>query len=105
MARHPTFGSVIAEARKKKQKSLREIVAHLRKEDGTPITPQYLNDIEHDRRSPSAEILEQIAKIYALERDYLYHLAGTLPKDLRGRRASEEDVLDAWQAFRKTLKD
>ena len=59
-----TFGSYIANARKKvplSQKQLAERI--LREEDGQPISPQYLNDIEHDRRDPPGEFLiEQFAK-------------------------------------------
>ena len=53
-----TFGQTISKARKAKslsQKDLAGII--LKEEDGTPISPQYLNDIEHDRRSPTSDHL------------------------------------------------
>ncbi len=105
MEKHPTLGSVLADARKKKQKSLRETAQQVLKEDGTPITPQYLNDIEHDRRTPSPAVIEQLAAVYGFGADYLYHLAGTLPKDLHGKAGSEQASLKAWSAFRRKLKD
>lgn len=104
MAKPPTLGTVLTDARKKKQKSLREIAEQIRKEDGSPITPQYLNDIEHDRRSPASVVLEQLANVYGLAPDYLYHLAGALPRDLHGKAGSEKDVVEAYRAFRKKLK-
>ena len=48
-----SLGRLIASARKDKQLSQKELAALVLKEDGEAITPQYLNDIEHDRRSPS----------------------------------------------------
>ena len=50
-----SFGRAVASARKEKQLSQKELAGLIRKEDGQTITPQYLNDIEHDRRSPSSD--------------------------------------------------
>lgn len=105
MEKHSTLGSVLADARKKTQKSLREMAERIQKENGTPITPQYLNDIEHERRTPSPAVLEQLAAAYGFGADYLCLLAGTLPKDLHGKAGSEKASLEAWRAFRKKLKD
>ncbi len=44
-----TFGRTIADARKKANLSLRELADQIKKEDGSPISPQYLNDIEHQK--------------------------------------------------------
>ena len=52
-----TFGRAIAKARKKKGLSQKELAALIEREAGAPISPQYLNDIEHDRRSPSSDHL------------------------------------------------
>ena len=52
-----TFGRIIAEARKGLGISQKDLAAKTRKEDGTPISPQYLNDIEHDRRDPPGEYI------------------------------------------------
>jgi transcriptional regulator with XRE-family HTH domain len=105
MQKRPTLGSVLAEARKKEKKSLREMSERVLKEDGTPITPQYLNDIEHDRRTPSPAVIERLATVYGFGADYLYHLAGTLPRDLQGKARSEQASIKAWSAFRRQLKD
>jgi hypothetical protein len=50
-----SFGGAIASGPKAKSMSQKELAAKIVKEDGQPITPQYLNDIEHDRRSPSSD--------------------------------------------------
>ena len=43
-----TFGRAIATARKEKGLSQKDLAALILKEDGTAISPQYLNDIEHN---------------------------------------------------------
>ena len=40
-----TFGELISEGRKKKGLSQKELAAKVLKEDGSAISPQYLNDI------------------------------------------------------------
>ena len=99
----PTLGQVLAGARKQRKLSLREVVPKIRKEDGAPISPQYLNDIEHGRRIPSPEVLDALAGFYDLPTDYLHFLAGSMPPDLKSVVASKADVLAAYQAFRRKL--
>lgn len=85
--------------------SQRELAAHIIKEDGQPISPQYLNDIERDRRNPPSDyLIEQFAEVLDEPKDMLYHLAGEIPKDLRETEADEKRVVEAWTAFRKTLR-
>ena len=99
----PTLGQVLAAARKGRKLSLREVVPHIEKEDGLPISPQYLNDIEHDRRIPSPVVLDGLADFYKLAKDYLHFLTGSIPPDLKRRAATESEVIAAYQAFRKRL--
>ena len=100
-----TFGQFVAEARKAARLSQKELAARLKKEDGQPISPQYLNDIEHDRRNPPAEfIMKQLAKVLKLEQDVLYYYAGKLPSDVREREADPDKVVAAYRAFRRELK-
>lgn len=104
MTTHQTFGEVLAETRKTKGLSQKELAALIKKEDGEPISPQYLNDIEHDRRNPpSDEILLQMATVLGIPPDYLFHLAGKLPADI-ARMADASTVVEAYKVFRKTLK-
>lgn len=85
--------------------SQRELAALVVKEDGRAISPQYLNDIERDRRNPpSGFMIEQLAELLGVPRDMLYHLAGEVPKDLRETEADEERVMEAWTAFRKAWR-
>jgi transcriptional regulator with XRE-family HTH domain len=79
-----TFGQSISEARKRKNMSQRQLAARIIKDDGRPISPQYLNDFERDRRTPSSDrLIEQLAEVLGISEYVLYHRAGEVPKDLR----------------------
>jgi transcriptional regulator with XRE-family HTH domain len=103
-----TFGQVVSGARRAAGMSQKELAARIRKEDGAPISPQYLNDLERDRRNPPAEaMLRQFAAQLGLDPEYLCFVAGQLPDDLRrvdGAAAGPERVVAAFQAFRRTLR-
>ena len=99
-----TLGQVILDARKNLLLSQKDLAALIRKEDAEPISPQYLNDIEHNRRSPSEQVLKEIAHHLKLNPDYLYFLAGQLPADLRDGSYKPERVQEAFKAFRRALK-
>ena len=75
------------------------------KEDGSPISPQYLNDIERDRRNPPGDhLLEQLARALDMDKDYLYFLAGKFPSDVRSGSSNPKQVAEAFKAFRRTLR-
>jgi transcriptional regulator with XRE-family HTH domain len=96
-----TFGRAICQARKEKGWGLKDLAAKVRREDGEPISPQYLNDIEHDRRSPTSDrMVQQFADALGLAQDWLYYLAGRFPEDVRRKKLSERQVTDAMIAFR-----
>jgi transcriptional regulator with XRE-family HTH domain len=98
-----TFGKVIADARRGKGLFLKECAALIKKEDGQPISFQYLNDIEHDRRLPSSDhIIEQLAENLDIPQDLLYHLARKFPSDLN-EQVDVVQILAAWRAFREKL--
>jgi transcriptional regulator with XRE-family HTH domain len=98
-----TFGSYIADARKKLQISQKELASRiLREEDNAPISPQYLNDIERDRRNPTSDhLILQFAKALKINADYLHYLAGKLPDEIRQKHLSEDAVKAAFTAFRR----
>ena len=99
------FGEVIAESRKRLGLSQKDLATRIKKEDGTPISPQYLNDIERDRRNPPSEyIISQLAKELKLSTDYLQILAGKLPDDIHAEHFKPEDIDAAILAFRKRLR-
>lgn len=87
--------------------SQKEVASRIKRDDGVAISPTYLNDIEHDRRSPTAHhMIEQLATALSLDVAYLSYLAGQFPKEVVGRRSLGEEVFSAaWQAFRKELSD
>ncbi len=99
-----SFGQLIAHARKRAHLSLRELAAQIRKEDGVALSPQYLNDIEHDRRHPPADyLLQQFATVLQIPLDLLYFRAGQLPPDVQESQVSDEQILAAYQALRTAL--
>lgn len=100
-----TFGQVIADARKQAGLSQRDLAARVLKEDGTAISPQYLNDLERDRRNPPGpSFVRQFASVLDLDYDYLSFVAGEWPEDLRDGSHQPEQVKAAFHAFRRTLE-
>ncbi len=100
-----TVGRAISQARKGHGFSQKELARRVEKEDGTPISPQYLNDIERDRRNPpSSHLLEQFARELGLPHDYLRFLARQIPEDIVPGDYGPERVESAFRAFRKALK-
>lgn len=101
-----TFGGYIAEARKKLQMNQKELAARiLREEDQQPISAQYLNDIERDRRKPSSDyLIQQFVKVLNIDDDYLHYLAGKLPDEIRQKNLSQDAVKAAFTAFRRPRK-
>lgn len=104
-AQSMTFGQAISKARKAKGLSQKELAALVKKEeDGGPISPQYLNDIEHDRRSPTSDhLIKQFAAMLDEDEGYLFVLAGKIPDDLRGSAKNREKIVESFANFRKNL--
>lgn len=101
-----TFGQAVATARKSKQLSQKQMASMILKEDGNPISPQYLNDIERDRRNPPGEyIISQFAKILETPEEYFYFLANEIPPKYR-RVAADNPLLvqEAFQAFARSYR-
>ena len=101
-----TFGTIISDARRAAGLSQKELAARVKKEDSQPISAQYLNDIEHDRRNPPSEFLiAQFATMLKLDKDVLCLAAGTIPQDLQKMAAAPPDKVEqAFKAFRKAVK-
>lgn len=101
-----SFGEIIVDARKRLKISQKELADRIKKEDGEPISAQYLNDIERDRRNPPSEyLIRQFAKELNLSRDYLIAAAGTLPSEYKRlvKDSTPQAVEAAFQAFRKKI--
>jgi transcriptional regulator with XRE-family HTH domain len=99
-----TLGQFIVDRRKELGLSGREVVAGVRNAEGKPISIPYLVDLEHDRRKPSDEVLEHLAKALKVDADLLYYLSGRMPRDLTARGVKQEEVTAAWKAFRREVK-
>jgi transcriptional regulator with XRE-family HTH domain len=102
-----SFGEIISKARKRAQLSQKQLAERIKKEDGEAISPQYLNDIERDRRNPPSEyLISQFARELRLSKDYLLAAAGSLPSDLKKLiEDSDQQAVDrAFQSFRKQIK-
>lgn len=99
-----TLGEAIREGRRVRSLSQKDLAAELLKEDGSAISPQYLNDIERDRRVPPSYLIDHMAKKLKLDADYLHALAGQFPADVRLGRYQPETVQAALKAFRRSLK-
>lgn len=103
-----TFGRIISDARKEIGLSQKELASKVKKEDGGPISPQYLNDIEHDRRHPPSEFLiGQLAGLLNQPKDFLLLAAGMLPEEERHRvvKAKPDEVAAAFRVFRTRIKN
>jgi transcriptional regulator with XRE-family HTH domain len=98
-----SFGQIIAEARRKAGLSQKQLATLMKKENGAPISPQYLNDLEHDRRNPPPEyLIEQFARALSLQKDYLMLAAGRIPRDVRDIGVAHPEVVEqAFRLFRK----
>ena len=101
--RATTFGSYISEQRRARGLSQKQLAERIQREEGGSISPQYLNDIEHNRRSPSSDhMINEFARVLQLSANYLFYLAGRVPAAARHRDATPRDV-DQWvQAFRRS---
>jgi len=101
-----SFGRAVASARKKLGLSQKDLAAKIIKEDGEAITPQYLNDIEHDRRSPSSDhMVNQFAEVLQISPDILYWLARRVPDDIARANVGPAEIEKAFAAFRRSLKE
>ncbi len=66
---------------------------------------RFLVDLEHDRRKPSDEVLEQLAKVLKIDSDVLYFLAGRFPADLSATTVnSAQELAAGWKVFRREVK-
>jgi transcriptional regulator with XRE-family HTH domain len=89
------FGSLLKKLRLKNNYSLRQLAQKIIKDDGKPLSPSYLNDIERGRRNPpSAYIVEQLAKLLGEDVDFLLHEAGKTATEVE-RIIKEEPKIGA----------
>ncbi len=77
-----TLGRVIAERRGVLGLSLKDLGRLVHKEDGHGVSAQYLHDIERDRRTPSPQVLGELAKALGVDVHYLAAVAGQPPDEI-----------------------
>lgn len=101
-----SFGQLIRQARLDKGLSQKDLAAALKKSEGGTLSPQYLNDIEHDRRNPpGSDIIGQLAKLLSLNEDRLMIAANRLPDDIRDLGLKKPEILEqAFREFRRKQK-
>lgn len=75
------FGEEIKQLRLEKNFGVREFAKMIKKEDGTPISPSYIIDIEKNNRVPSADIIERMAEVLDCDADKLFSLAQKIPPE------------------------
>ena len=97
-----TFGQFISEARKALGMSQKELANSIRREDeDKPISPQYVNDIERDRRSVSSDhLVQQFANVLDLDPGYLHYLNNRWPAEMRNK-LTEPQFKKHMAAFRR----
>lgn len=99
-----SFGKVIRQARLRRGLSQKALAALVLKEDGQPITQQYLNDIEHgNRNAPSPRLIKRFAEVLDLEPEFLYYLAGEIPEEWLNMEIDKHRVVAAYRAFYREL--
>src|SRR5229473_667541 len=100
-----TFGGFIRQRRKAIGLTQREFAARILFEDGHAISLPYLNHLEHDlRKPPRAHMIEQFAEALGVKCEVLFFLVGRLPDDMQVVDASDDQVIEAFRAFREHLR-
>jgi transcriptional regulator with XRE-family HTH domain len=100
-----TFGDFIRQRRNAIGLTQREFAARIHFEDGHAISLPYLNHLEHNlRRPPRAHMIEQFAEALSVKCEVLVFLVGRLPDDIQVVDASDDQVIEAFRAFREHLR-
>lgn len=98
-----TFGEIIRDARKSKNMDLRECAAVLLKDDNTPISFQYLIDLENSRRNPPSKfIVRQMSQVLDIPIEVLYFYAKILPEST-DEDIPHENIVAAYRTFIEIL--
>jgi transcriptional regulator with XRE-family HTH domain len=97
--RGESLGKQIRDARVDAKQTLRGLARDL------GLSPSYLNDIEFDRRVPSAEVLRQIAERLGLDLDALWAAAGRLGIATKDAEQYIRETPSAGVLFRRVTND
>lgn len=105
-----TLGKAISERRKELRMTQRELASKILKEDNKPISLPYLNDIEHDKRTPTnTHFLKQFATALGISENLLHFYVLQIPAEVGERFGNinykDQEVVDAaFDAFTKVLE-
>jgi transcriptional regulator with XRE-family HTH domain len=100
-----SFGELIARRRKELGLTQTDLAGRIKGRSGEPVSQQRITDIEHDRFGvPRRPILEQLARALKLDIDVLYLWGRVIPSDIRAEGLSEENIKEAWRAFRAVIE-
>lgn len=100
-----SFGNVIFEARMRLGLKQEDLAQRIKKEDGKPISKQYLSEIERGTRNPPSDlIINQFAVVLKVHPDVLYFHAGRLSPDVRDIQVSHEIIIEAFRVFRERIE-
>jgi len=91
-----TLGTLIGAHRIERGWSQRELAKRL------GISPQYMSDIENDRRVPRNSVIQDVADLFEIGADPLYYAVGKLPPDIDGDYRSSK-IQAAFDAMRAEL--
>jgi transcriptional regulator with XRE-family HTH domain len=89
------LGEIIKEARQARHLTLRGLTEQVTKEDGKPISPQYLFDIEEHHRMPAPHVLRELARVLDLDYDRLLAVAGAADTVVREYLAAHPQQSEA----------
>jgi transcriptional regulator with XRE-family HTH domain len=119
MSMPPRLGEVVKYARHARRLTLRRLADQVTKADGTPISPQYLFDIEVHHRVPAPHVLCGLARMLELDYDTLLVLAGaadTVVRDyleehpqhteaaVKFFRAAQRQRFEDWEHLRQHIE-
>jgi len=114
----PRLGEVIKHGRQPRRLTLRHLADQMTQEDGTPISPQYLFDIEVHHCVPAPHVLRELARVLGLNCDTLLALAGAADMVVREYlqahpqhtaaviqlfRAAQEQGFEDWDRLRQII--
>ena len=96
----PAFGEALRERRQRLGLTLYELARRIHKENGEPVTPQYVSYLEHGQRMPSTDhLMSQLAAATGLDRAWLYYLSGRYPPETLDPALQEADFRHRFGAF------
>jgi transcriptional regulator with XRE-family HTH domain len=99
-----TFGEVLAQARKRRGLTLKAVAARVLKDDGTPMSTPYLNDIELGHKGPPSDaMIRQFATILRIEIEVLRFYANRVYDRAKGSDPEPGQIVAAYRAFRREL--